>query len=61
MALTKLKGPDEGWDEKEMTITCPFCGSIYKGTKKDFTIVVDNPKQYNYEFTCEGCGNTVRF
>lgn len=61
MAVELVKAPKEGWDQKEMKYTCPYCGGVSKGKISDFTVVTDNPKYYNFEYTCSGCGNKVRF
>lgn len=61
MAIKKIKDANEGWQDKELTVTCPYCGAMYKGKITDFTIVTDNPKQYNFEMTCQECNNKIKF
>lgn len=61
--MTTLKEGNTKWDEQEIIYTCKICGCQFKGTVKDgdFTIITDNPKQYNYKCNCPTCGNEIKF
>lgn len=43
-----------------ITVTCPICGCIQKGTIEggDFELLMEHP--YHYKYTCSYCGNEIK-